>query len=182
MAKVHKTYRLDADLVAQVEAWARENGTNQGEAMARLLARGLVDHGARDQVDEPNGSADLVAVLRGNVTDLRAQVATLTAQVESKDEQIRGLMEQAAALTSIAGNAQALQGVAEQRALMAEQHDQEDALDVVDGEASPQEPTGGHGSGEADLEPADVESGPQEPAHEPTRRGLRAWLADVFGI
>lgn len=41
MAKVHKTYRLDADLVAQVEAWAQAHGTNQGEAMAQLLSRGL---------------------------------------------------------------------------------------------------------------------------------------------
>lgn len=223
MAKVHKTYRLDADLVAQVEAWAQAHGTNQGEAMAQLLSRGLDrcstanerrgngegtqdepksdaprspsearessarttseqrESGARSK-DEAREQSDLVAVLRGNVADLRGQVTTLTAQLAAKDEQISGLMEQASSLMAIVGNAQALQGVAEQRALMAERHDQEDALDVSDLEAEPQEAAGGRESDGIDQEgqePADVA---QEAAHEPMRRGLRAWLADVFGI
>lgn len=210
MAKVHKTYRLDADLVAQVEAWAQAHGTNQGEAMAQLLSRGLDrcstanerrgnGEGNQDEPesntprspsearessarskDEAREQSDLVAVLRGNVADLRGQVTTLTAQLAAKDEQISGLMEQASSLMAIVGNAQALQGVAEQRALMAESRDQEDALDVSDLEAEPQEAAGGHESDGIDQEGQETANVAQEAAHE-RGTGFLAAIARWFG-
>lgn len=180
MAKVHKTYRLDADLVAQVEAWAQAHGTNQGEAMAQLLSRGLVDQderpdlGGADQ-DEQAPGADLVAVLRGNVADLRGQVNTLTAQLAAKDEQISGLM-------ALAGRAQALQAAEAARSLDAGKDTDLEAEAVTTDEAEPQEAAEAHDNDGIDQEGQEAADVAQEAAHEPTRRGLRAWLADVFGI
>lgn len=205
MAKVHKTYRLDADLVAQVEAWAQAHGTNQGEAMAQLLSRGLDrcstanerrGNGEGNQ-DEPESDAprspsearessarsesevreqsDLVAVLRGNVADLRGQVTTLTAQLAAKDEQISGLM-------ALAGRAQALQAAEAARSLDAGRDTDLEAEAVTDLEAEPQEATGGHESDGIDQEDQGAANVAQEAAHEPTRRGLRSWLRDLFGI
>lgn len=182
MAKTHRNYRLDADLVAQVEAWAQAHGTNNSDAVAQLLSRGLVDQDEqpdldeRDQdQDEQTPGADLVAVLRGNVADLRGQVTTLTAQLAAKDEQISGLM-------ALAGRAQALQAAEAARSLDAGKDTDLEAEAVTTDEAEPQEAAGAHESDGIDQEgqePADVA---QEPAHEPTRRGLRSWLRDLFGI
>lgn len=163
MAKVHKTYRLDADLVAQVEQWASDHGITQGEAMAQLLSRGLEEKApTTEQADGPtdSGAGDegaLVEVLRGNVADLRRQVDTLTQQLEGKDEQINGLMK-------IAGNAQALQGAAEARALKAAETAADDDLDVTDAEP--------------DHEPDEAQTSPQA---EP-RGGFLSWLKDALGF
>lgn len=182
MAKVHKTYRLDADLVAQVEQWASDHGITQGEAMAQLLSRGLIgsptDHDEQtpsEPRESPGANTFLVDVLRGNVDDLRAQVATLTNQIEAKDEQIRGLME-------LAGRAQALQAAEAARALDAGRDTDLEAETITEGDTSPQEPAAGRDDDEPDLEAVDVETSPQNGAHEPARGGLRAWLRDVFGI
>lgn len=204
MAKVHKTYRLDADLVAQVEAWAQAHGTNQGEAMAQLLSRGLDrcstanerrGNGEGNQ-DEPKSDAprspsearessarsesevreqsDLVAVLRGNVADLRGQVTTLTAQLAAKDEQISGLM-------ALAGRAQALQAAEAARSLDAGKDTDLEAEAVTTDEAEPQEAAGGAETVALDLEDIGGEDGPQNAPQRPTG-GLRSWLRDLFGI
>lgn len=36
MAKVHKSYRIEADTVADVEAYARDEGVSNSEAVERL--------------------------------------------------------------------------------------------------------------------------------------------------
>lgn len=96
MAKVHKSYRLDAGVVADVEAYARDGSLSNSEAVERLLRAGLDDHanGGTDHaeaVTEPRGT-DLQAVcnvLRQSNADLRQTVSTLVAQLTVKDEQIR---------------------------------------------------------------------------------------------
>lgn len=107
MGKVHKTFRLDADIMAEVESWAEAHGMRQGEAVERLLADGL--RYQQDRQEEPpraserpqeatgdGGQAethndDLRAVcelLRASNADLRAEVSRLWAQLATKDEQI----------------------------------------------------------------------------------------------
>lgn len=171
MAKVHKTYRLDADLVAQVEQWASDHGITQGEAMAQLLSRGLEEKApTAEQADGPtdSGAGDegaLVEVLRGNVADLRRQVDTLTHQLEGKDEQINGLMK-------LAGNAQALQGAAEARALKA-------------AETGTDHESGLEAELVQDADAHEPEDGPREQtqtAGEDEPRGFLSWLKGVLGI
>lgn len=179
MAKTHRNYRLDADLVAQVEAWAQAHGTNNSDAVAQLLSRGLVDQDEQPDLDERDQDeqapgADLVAVLRGNVADLRGQVTTLTAQLAAKDEQISGLM-------ALAGRAQALQAAEAARSLDAGKDTDLEAEAVTTDEAEPQEAAGGAETAALDLEDTGGEDGPQNVPQRPTG-GLRSWLRDLFGI
>lgn len=103
--KVHKSYRLDADLLEAVDAWAASSGIRPGEAVADLLRIGLDGPAATISED-----GETLAALKGNVEDLRGEVKTLKEQLEKKDEQIAGLM-------NLAGNAQTLQAAEAQRAL-----------------------------------------------------------------
>ena len=92
MAKVHKSYRIEADTVADVEAYARDEGVSNSEAVERLLRAGL-GAGCEAPAQAPAAQgADLQAVcdvLRQSNADLRQTVSTLVAQLAVKDEQIR---------------------------------------------------------------------------------------------
>lgn len=111
MAKVHKSYRIEAGTVAEVEAYAHEAGVSNSEAVERLLRAGL-DAGQEDQAG--GRGADLQGVcdvLRQSNADLRQTVSTLVAQLAVKDEQTRRLAD-------IADHAQALQAAQAQTQLL----------------------------------------------------------------
>ena len=100
MAMVHRGYRLDAELVAQIAAWAEDHGTTEAEAVRTLLAQALAS-GDAGQEGQAAG-ADTLAMLGDHIKDLRANVSTLTAQLAEKDAQIHRLAD-------LADHAQALQ-------------------------------------------------------------------------
>ena len=110
MAKRHRGYRLEEDLLEAVDGYAEGSGLNQSEAVSRLLSLGLSatqDGGAEAAGGE--GAEDLrraldalTGQLEAKDEQIREQRDLFRAQLEAKDEQIRGLM----ALTN---NAQALQ-------------------------------------------------------------------------
>lgn len=138
MATVHRSYRLEAGLLAQVESWAADNGMRSSEAVAALLERGLAPCEEYIPQGADNNAAAEVEALRANLEDLRAQIA-------AKDRQLELAL-------SMATNAQALQVAAEARALEAAREtplsvedDDEDqkAEDVDSGAVGPSErPTG----------------------------------------
>lgn len=96
MATVHKTFRLDAELVERMGAWAEAEGLRQGEAVGRLITLGLeavetaVEASERPQeaVSEGGGTD----VPEGGDEALQALISSLTRQMEAKDEQIASLM------------------------------------------------------------------------------------------
>ena len=75
MATVHRSYRLEAGLLAQVETWAAENGMRSSEAVAALLERGLAPREEYIPQGADNNAAAEVEALRANLEDLRAQIA-----------------------------------------------------------------------------------------------------------
>lgn len=180
MAKLHRTYRLEADIVADLEAFADENGITKAEAIENLLRAALDGSSAaprQDQEERQGQDEQTIEALRGNVTDLRAQVATLTNQIAAKDEQISQLMEQAGALMKITGNAQALQVAAEQRALMAGTTTPTETTEAVKtAEERPQDVT----ADEEDQEAMTTETGPQA-ASQGRSGGILAAIARWFG-
>ena len=128
MANVHKAYRLPTELVAQVEAWAQEQGVGQAEAVRRLLAAGLEASEGRQGEDaddlresleaEREAHRELVATLREHVVDLKAQVARMAAQAADRDEQVSralGIAERAQALQFQQAQSHALQAASERR-------------------------------------------------------------------
>ena len=117
MTKVHKSFRLDAEAVAELEAFAKEAGISNAEALQRLIQAGVERIGQKAAEGDTEGAQDTTEALRGIVdvlresnTDLRATVSTLTAQLAVKDEQITRAHE-------LAYNAQALHLQDAQRAL-----------------------------------------------------------------
>ena len=129
MATVHKSIRLDADLMGRVQAHADTHGMRFSEAVASLLDRGLsaVSEGTTQAAERPTEgrqdgeraethTEDLRAVcevLRASNADLRAEVSHLWAQLATKDEQIT-------AAQSLADHAQQLHAAEVTRALPAE--------------------------------------------------------------
>ena len=109
-AKAHKTYRLDADVVEAAEAWARDKGMGNGEAVEALLKIAL-EGGSRED-DARAGAAEVADILKANMADLRAQVDTLKAQLEVKDEQIAAQAAQISGLMDITDHAQQLHAAA----------------------------------------------------------------------
>ena len=95
MGNLHRSYRLDEGLLADVEAYAKAHGLKASEAVSRLLEAALEadEAGSEEQGGETPSSAT------------EAAIKALTAQLEAKDEQIR------AALT-VAGQAQAISHLA----------------------------------------------------------------------
>lgn len=95
MGNLHRSYRLDEGLLADVEAYAKAHGLKASEAVSRLLEAALEadEAGGEEQGGETPSSAT------------EAAIKALTAQLEAKDEQIR------AALT-VAGQAQAISHLA----------------------------------------------------------------------
>ena len=120
MPKVHKTFRMGAESVELLEAYARDAGISNSEAMERLIRAGTAQDGPKgaEPTDGANdgtterleGLQAVVDVLRESNTDLRATVSTLTAQIAAKDAQITRAHE-------LAYNAQALHLQETQRAL-----------------------------------------------------------------
>ena len=95
MGNLHRSYRLDEGLLADVEAYAKAHDLKASEAVSRLLEAALQadEAGGEEQSGETPSSAT------------EAAIKALTAQLEAKDEQIR------AALT-VAGQAQAISHLA----------------------------------------------------------------------
>lgn len=98
--KVHKSYRLEAELVGRIEAWAEENGTTQAEAVATLLAAAL-DGGRGESGEGQTATAGAEAealrqqrdILREYLATTKEHLATLTAQMAMKDRQIERLQD-----------------------------------------------------------------------------------------
>lgn len=103
MAKLHKTYRIEAGIVEAVESYARGAGISNGEAVERLLSAGLSAGGDSAGADQrateaaqdagrgevpPTDLRAVCDVLRASNADLRAEVSRLWAQLATKDEQI----------------------------------------------------------------------------------------------
>lgn len=106
MAKVQISVRIDADLLARVEAFAADAGITRAGAVERLVVAGLDG----DQNRDGSGDAEVLVVLRESNADLRMTVSTLTAQLAVKDDQI-------STLTSLADHAQQLHAMSTTKAL-----------------------------------------------------------------
>lgn len=115
MAKVHRSYRLEAETVERVAAWAEAHGASVTQAMEDLLARGL--EGGEDTTEAGGAQAEAWreqrAMLGAHILDLKEAVSTLTAQVAEKDRQISRLQDtvERAQVLEAAHVAGALQGV-----------------------------------------------------------------------
>jgi len=156
-AKAHKTYRLDADVVEAAEAWARDKGMGNGEAVEALLKIAL-EGGSRED-DARAGAAEIADILKANMADLRAQVDTLKAQLEVKDEQIAAQAAQISGLMEITDHAQQLHAAAVAGYL----------APTAQGTASRTEQDGedGHDSLEGDEDGAKAAETPAEPQERP---------------
>ena len=106
MAKVQISVRVDADVLARVEAFAADAGITRAGAVERLVVAGL----DADQHRDGPGDAEVLAVLRESNADLRMTISTLTAQLAVKDDQI-------STLTSLADHAQQLHAMSTTKAL-----------------------------------------------------------------
>ena len=151
--RVPRSYRLDAATIEAVEAWARDHGKSNTEAVETLLEAAL--EGVHVEAGRPHGDGADVALLEANLEDMRAHVATLTGQLEAKDRQIAERDAQIRGLMDIADHAQQLHGAA-MAGLIAAPGVQTDAEAAGADEAD--------GKGEGDLEAADA---PQEPQERP---------------
>ena len=96
MAKTLKSYRIDEETVAAVEAEASKRGESAAAVVNALLSEAL-SHREGEHAAEPEGhetgraeapDAGLVRALETNASDLRATVAVLREQLAAKDEQI----------------------------------------------------------------------------------------------
>ena len=108
--KVARSYRLDTATIEAVEAWAREHGKSNTQAVEALLEAAL--EGVHVEAGRPHGDGADVALLEANLEDMRAHVATLTGQLEAKDRQIAERDAQIRGLMDIADHAQQLHGAA----------------------------------------------------------------------
>ena len=124
MPKVHKTFRMGPESVELLEAYARDAGISNSEAMERLIRAGTAQDGPKDAA--PTDGADsgtterlqaVVDVLRESNSDLRQTVSTLTMQLSVKDEQIAAINAQIAQAHDLANQAQQLHAIDKQRAL-----------------------------------------------------------------
>ena len=101
MAKVHRSYRMEAETVERVAAWAEEHGKTITQAMEELLARAMDEDMAEREEDTAQAADEAQAeawreqraMLGEHIRDLRANVSTLTAQVAEKDRQIARLQD-----------------------------------------------------------------------------------------
>ena len=114
MAKAHRSYRLDEDVLADIAAYADEHGMTQSDALAALVRsrRGVSQEGDTTQ-EEDAAAPGLMASMRENLADLRKQNDLLAAQLSEKDRQIESLSD-------IADHAQALQAADKQLAAASE--------------------------------------------------------------
>ena len=162
--KVARSYRLDTATIEAVEAWAREHGKSNTQAVEALLEAAL--EGVHVEAGRPHGDGADVALLEANLEDMRAHVATLTGQLEAKDRQIAERDAQIRGLMDIADHAQQLHGAAMAGLI-----------------AAPDAPAGAEaagadesdGKGEDDLEDADAPQEPQE-----SRRTLWERIRDAL--
>ena len=111
MPKVHKSYRLEAETVEKVKAWAEEHGETVTQAVEALLTR-ATDEERAEREDRQTAEAvadmrreletlraqaeawhDQRAMLGDHITTLKEQTYTLTAQVKEKDRQIARLQD-----------------------------------------------------------------------------------------
>lgn len=115
MGTVHRSYRLDEELVARVNEWAEAHGGSEVEAVRSLLALALAEDGPSDGADtatsDHDGEAeelrrelhtlkaeaeawhDQRAMLGDHIRDLRETVSTLKAETNAKNEQIARLQD-----------------------------------------------------------------------------------------
>lgn len=96
MATVHKTFRLDAELVERMSAWATAEGLKQGEAVSRLITMGLdtAELAEKDAEGVSEGISDGDGTNTPEVESeaLLALISSLQGQLEAKDEQIATLL------------------------------------------------------------------------------------------
>lgn len=131
MTSLHRSYRLDEGLLADVEAYAKAHDLKASEAVSRLLEAAL-------QADEAGGEEQGGETPSGAT---EAAIKALTAQLEAKDEQLQAAL-------SVASQAQAIS----YRALEAPQADAAEAEEAEEAaqEEAPEET--------ASCQPDDVSS------------------------
>ena len=131
MTNLHRSYRLDEGLLADVDQYAKAHGLKASEAVSRLLEAAL-------EADEADGEEQGGETPSGAT---EAAIKALTAQLEAKDEQIRAAL-------AVAGQAQAISHLA----LEAPQADAAEAEEAeeADQEEAPEEA--------ASCQPDDVSS------------------------
>lgn len=132
MAKVHRSYRLEEDIVRRVSLWADEHQVTITQAMETLLAEAL---DAGDVAEAGGAATPLEAenealraqrdILREYLGATKEHLSTLTAQVAEKDRQI-------ARLQDIAEHSQMLEAAHVAGAIRGDV-----AQDVTHGEAQP---------------------------------------------
>lgn len=104
MAKLHKSYRLEAEIVERMEAWADEHGMTITQGVETLLTRAMDEDRAATDTDgmrrelsslqaQAEAWHDQRAMLGDHITTLKEQTYTLTAQVAEKDRQIARLQD-----------------------------------------------------------------------------------------
>lgn len=108
--KAQRSYRLDTATIEAVEAWARDHGKSNTEAVEEMLRRGM--EGTHAEAAAHDRAEAAGEQLEANLADLRAHVATLTEQLAAKDRQIAERDAQIRGLMDIADHAQQLHGAA----------------------------------------------------------------------
>ena len=100
MAKVHRSYRLDEDIVRRVSLWSDEHKVTSTQAMEALLAAAL-DAGDATEADESTATLEAENkalreqrdILREYLATTKESLSTLTAQLGEKDRQIARLQD-----------------------------------------------------------------------------------------
>ena len=181
MARLHRSYRLEESLLAEVDAWAEAHGMKPSAAIEALLRAGIEDSEPRTNPEESETNRrgtgeelpqDVAEVLRAQADALAAQLLAKDRQLEAKDAQISQLMEQASTLMRLTANAQTLQAAAEQRALMAGTTEPpEEAEAVRMAEERPQD---------GDIEQTAQESMPSETGPQAASQGRRTGILEAL--
>lgn len=168
MAKLHRTYRLEADTVEAVQAWAESHGMTAGEAVGALLEVALAEPREKSRADQDGARTREEPARNAHIDDMREQLASLREQLAVKDEQIRGLMALADRAQAIADHAQALHA----RALTAPEEESN-----LEGAESAEK--GADGLTATEEQPRDSleEKQEQEPARMTWRARLARWIA-----
>lgn len=164
MAKVHKSYRIEADIADRVAAWAAEHGTSITQAVEDLLTCAMDEESARDTED----TATTATASGEDVRELLRQIDTLTAQAETWQEQKAMLGEHILDLRSTVSNLTAQ--VAEKDRQIERLHDITEHSQMLEAAQVA-----------GVLQPAaqDGTQGEAQPGTQP--RGVWAWLARKIG-
>lgn len=107
MARQQISVRIDAEVLARVEAFAADAGIKRATAVERLVVAGLDGQQHHQQVNDAESAdksdVDVVAVLRESNADMRAEISKLWAQIDK--------------LTDVADHAQQLHAMSTTKSL-----------------------------------------------------------------